>query len=277
MKGNREFTQFEANEIRKLIAEKLLASHSDQKSIRRKIRNFKFFFSDFSSKKGYTIEDFENLIITRQIKIIGTPEIGAVENPNNVTKKNERARVNSTPDGNTSLENKLMDKGNFCSIENLDQHILNSTGFYCIKLKSGSKLPERYQRLLEKRKYEFVYLGIAKGQTLRERLSQELELKSPGTFFRSIGCVLGFQPIKGHLVGNSNQNNFKFPQEDKSEIIQWLKKNIELSIAKAKDDFSIEKDLIRKYCPLLNQSHNPLKLQELKNDLDKCRLIARNN
>ncbi len=37
----------------------------------------------------------------------------------------------------------------------------------------------------------------------------------------------------------------------------------------------IEKDFIQKYTPLLNDTHNPLKLQELKDDKAKCREIAR--
>ena len=144
-----------------------------------------------------------------------------------------------------------------------------------IKLKTNSRLPDRYQSILDKKKYKFIYIGKAEGQTLGERLAQELELKSPGTFFRSIGCVLKYLPIKGHLKGKANQNNFKFSTNDKSEIIEWLKKNVELSVVKFNGDFSIEIELIGKYCPLLNYTHNPMKLQELEDDKDKCREIAR--
>lgn len=66
-----------------------------------------------------------------------------------------------------------------------------------------------------------------------ERLGQELNHKKPGTFFRSIGCVLGYLPIKGHLKGKANQNNYKFSQDDTLEIINWLKDNIELSIVES--------------------------------------------
>lgn len=275
MKGKTEFTEFEANLIRKLIKQKLIASRNEQKTIRDKIRNFDFYFSDFSSKRGYTVQDFDNLIKSGEISISGKRK---VENKN-ITKNSKRYTQTQTTkqavNKVTDIEKKLIDNGKFCSIKDLNHDTLNSTGFYCIKLKKNSKLPDRYQSILEKRKYKYIYIGKAEGQTLRERLAQELELKKAGTFFRSIGCVLEYFPIKGHLKGKSNQNNFKFSKEDKSEIIKWLKDNVELSIANYSGDFNIESVLIKKYCPLLNDTHNPMKLQELKNDKNICRKIAR--
>lgn len=275
MKGKREFSKYEVNQIRKLINQKLMASKNEQKTIRNKIRGFDFYFSDFSSKKGYTVQDFDNLIKTGEIRIIGNEEFENKHIKKDPKNDLQTLAIENPATKKMNIENELIVNGKFCSIKDLNQSILNSTGFYCIKLKTNSRLPERYQKILDKRTYKFIYVGKAEGQTLRERLAQELELKSPGTFFRSIGCVLKYHPIKGHLKGKSNQNNFKFSKNDKSEIIEWLNKNIELSIVKYKGDFSIESELIGKYCPLLNDTHNPMKLQELKDDKDKCRKIAR--
>ncbi len=275
MKGKTEFTKSEANQIRKLINQKLNASKNEQKTIRNKIRNIGFYFSDFSNKKGYTVQDFENLIKTGEIKIIGN-EILEKSQIKSEAKTNSQNSTNEIPVvENEDIENALIINEKFCSIKDLNQNILNSTGFYCIRLKKNSRLPDRYQSILNQRKNKLIYIGKAEGQTLRERLAQELELKSPGTFFRSIGCVLKYFPIKGHLKGKSNQNNFKFSTEDKSEIIEWLRNNVELSISKYTGDFNIESKLIGKYCPLLNDTHNPMKLQELKDDKDRCRKIAR--
>lgn len=275
MKGKTEFTEFEANQIRKLINQKLNASKNEQKTIRNKIRSFDFYFSDFSSKKGYTVQDFENLIKTGEIKITGQEIIKNKQIKSEAKKISQNPTIVNAIIESTDIENELIKKGNFCSIKDLNQNILNSTGFYCIRLKGNSRLPDRYQNILDKRKHKFIYIGKAEGQTLRERLAQELELKSPGTFFRSIGCVLRYLPIKGHLKEKSNQNNFKFSNNDKSEIIEWLVNNVELSIAKYSGDFTVESKLIGKYCPLLNDTHNPMRLQELKDDKDKCRKIAR--
>ncbi len=75
MKRKRKFTKDEANKIRQLIKRKVVASNNEQKVIRNEIREIGFHYSDFSSKKGYTVEDFEELIASGLIKIIEGNEI----------------------------------------------------------------------------------------------------------------------------------------------------------------------------------------------------------
>jgi len=72
MDRKKSFTNTEIEQIKKLIAEKLLATPDKQKGIRAKIRKTGFHFSDFSSEKnGYTIADFEKLISSGAVKVIG--------------------------------------------------------------------------------------------------------------------------------------------------------------------------------------------------------------
>ena len=235
-----KFTEFEANQIRKLINKKLIASNNEQKTIRNKIRNLGFYFSEFSTKKGYTVQDFENLIKTGKIKIVGQ-EITENTQVDGQAKISFQNPTKTNPVfKNKEIENELIINGKFCSIKELNKNILNSTGFYCVRLKENSILPDRYQSILDQRKHKFIYIGKAEGQTLRERLAQELELKRPGTFFRSIGCVLEYLPEKGYLKRKSNQNNFKFSESDKNEIIEWLRNNIELSIVNFEGNFCVE-------------------------------------
>lgn len=163
---------------------------------------------------------------------------------------------------------------NFKNISDLENEILNGSGLYCIRLKENSKLPERYENILDDRAYKYIYIGKAT-TTLRSRLKEELEHVGPGTFFRSIGCVLGYRPMYGHLIGRANQNNYKFSDDDTDKIIDWLKNNVEVSIVKYDGDFSIEAELIRKYSPLLNIKHNPNSLHELGVDRQECIRIAR--
>ena len=59
MKGKQTFTKTEARKIRALIRQKLVADASTQKRIREEIRALKFFITDFSNKKRYTVEDFD--------------------------------------------------------------------------------------------------------------------------------------------------------------------------------------------------------------------------
>ncbi|HOA20641.1 MAG: hypothetical protein KA807_14940 [Prolixibacteraceae bacterium] len=163
---------------------------------------------------------------------------------------------------------------NFKNLSDLDDETLDSSGLYCIRLKENSKLPDRYQNILDSRKIKYIYIGKAT-TTLRSRMKEELEHIGPGTFFRSIGCALGYKPMHGHLIGLANQNNYRFSQDDKMKIIDWLNDNIEVSIVKYEGDFNIEANLIKQYCPLLNITHNPKKLQELKEDRQNCKRIAR--
>lgn len=147
----------------------------------------------------------------------------------------------------------------FCDFDKLNSSELDQMGFYIIKIKNGSKLPERYQRIINKRNSKLIYLGKAESQSLRERLNQEVYHTNPGTFFRSIGAVLGYTPISGHLKDKINQKNYKFSKTDTQGITKWLLANVEFSIHPIRDYFSIEKKLIEKHCPLLNYTHTILK------------------
>lgn len=272
MKGKKTFTREEAEKIRILINKKVRASKYEQKRIRDEIRAIGFYFSDFSNKKGYTVDDFEFLIRNKQIEItsmnveaVTIPQKSPIEK-DTLTDKDEQIK----------LENGLITKAKYYLAENIDSLIpKDKTGFYSIRLVNGKSLPERYQSILNKRPHKLIYIGRAEGQYLHKRYLQELRAVGHGTFFRSIGAVLGFLPVKGSLVGQSNQNNYRFSPEDNKKIIQWINSNLEVSWVSYSDDFSIEEKLIKKYCPLLNGTHNPLSLSELREDKDKCRVAAR--
>ena len=83
MKSKTEYTQMEADAIKELLRKKSLASRSEQKSIRRTIRNkHQFYISDFvRSSRGFGQSDFDRLIKFGRIKI--------VDHENPVFKKNK--------------------------------------------------------------------------------------------------------------------------------------------------------------------------------------------
>jgi len=58
MKSKETFTRSEADEIIRLIQEKLKADTTRQKSIRNKIRKIGFYASDYRFRNGYTVEQF---------------------------------------------------------------------------------------------------------------------------------------------------------------------------------------------------------------------------
>jgi len=262
------FTKNEYNELKKLISKKVLADRNEQKKIRNSIRKIGFHFSDFSSKKGYDISDLENLVRLGEIKIQG--DNSTVNKTPTKPNKNISHLSNSS---NLNMKDPFT-KTAFVDFNSLSQSSLNKTGLYCIKLKKDSKLPSRYQNILDQRSHRIIYIGKAQGQSLRDRLSQEIYHTNPGTFFRSIGAILNYTPIPGHLKDKRNQKNYKFSVKDTLSITDWLLNNTEFRIYPVEGDFSIENELIEKYCPLLNDKSNPLRLTELREDRKKCREIA---
>ena len=162
----------------------------------------------------------------------------------------------------------------FKNYADLDQDILTKKGIYCIRLKDGCYLPEPFQTIHLSREYKYLYIGKS-DSTLKDRLEEEIEHKRPGTFFRNIGALLGYEPIIGHLVGKKNVNNYKFSKQNTDAIIQWLYENVEIFIKEDKCD--IEKELIRFYSPLINWTYNNNQCYELKLAREKCRKIARNH
>ena len=72
MKGKKSFTILEIDTIKKLINKKGRATKNHQKVIRNRIRKIGFYFSDFSSKKGYNKKDLESLIKNGQVKVTKT-------------------------------------------------------------------------------------------------------------------------------------------------------------------------------------------------------------
>lgn len=275
MKGKNIFTSKEAEQIKILINQKVKATKSHQKIIRDKIRAKGFYFSDFSNdKKGYTIEDFDNLVRTKAIAI--TESYKDVSTLPNIPQSPQINSLKKKIIDIAYLEDKLITKGVYYNAQAVNSLIpKNKTGFYSIQLMEGKSLPREYQSFLLTRAHKIIYIGKAEDQYLYNRICQEIRGVGHGTFFRSIGAVLGFLPPQESLIGKINQNNYKFSKEDKKEIIAWINSNLEISWISYDGDFTIEKELINKYCPLLNDRHNPQSLKELKQDKNKCRLIAR--
>ena len=165
---------------------------------------------------------------------------------------------------------------NFTSYGKLNEEILSSRGFYVIKLRCESILPISYQDELIERANSILYIGKAEGQSLRKRLEQEILHKGAGTFFRSIGAVLGKRPPFESLKEKKNKKNYRFNERDNQFIIGWLLQNVEIAIEKFEGDFNKEESkMIKKYAPLLNYTHNPLKSKQLERDRELCREIAR--
>ncbi len=78
MQGRDTFAQREAQEIRALLARKVSAGRNEQKGIRGKLRRgYGFYISDFSAFPGFGPADFDRLIASGRVRIIGAGQIGA--------------------------------------------------------------------------------------------------------------------------------------------------------------------------------------------------------
>jgi hypothetical protein len=202
--------------------------------------------------------------------------IHTVEKPRVISRSNAKElSVNSTSTADTEqLARILMDEKNFKSALKIDNIVPNSPGLYCVRIKEISKLPKYFAEHLADRKHNIIYIGIA-SQSLNDRLNQELRAKGHGTFFRSIGAVLGFRPPKGSLVTKANKRNYKFSAPDEEKIIAWINDNLTVNwIGHSRDLESIESELITEYRPLINIDKNPFKLQLLLDLRAECVRIA---
>jgi hypothetical protein len=255
--------------------------------IRAKIRKLGFFFSDFSnSKDGYTISDFEALIRSGQIKVIGenykpTTKATTATKPieNSVILKQQKIKnyaVVKVPTIDiTEVETKLMYEKEFKSADTIDNLVSANPGLYCIRITDINKLPKPFDTHLTDRKHNIIYIGIATKSLKTRFLNQELRAKGHGTFFRSIGAFLGYRPPKGSLLTKKNKYNYKFSKTDEQKIIKWINENLIVNWINFSGDFKkIETELLNKYRPLINIAKNPSALQLLLDLRTECVEIA---
>ena len=133
------------------------------------------------------------------------------------------------------------------------------------------------EKNLKDRNHNIIYIGIASQSLSKRFLNQELRAKGHGTFFRSIGAILGYKPAKGSLSTKANKRNYTFPAKDKQTIIEWVNSNLIINWVVFNGDFeTIETDLIQRHLPLLNLAKNPLPLKQLSDLRAECVGIANN-
>jgi hypothetical protein len=133
MKSKQSFTKAEAEEIVRLIKEKLKADPAKQKGIRDKIRKKGFYASDYGFRDGYTVEQFLSIA-----KIIGgvLPNPGAIGKPTSIIKPTVQ-EIKPTSSRSTSDESYVIDLFD----EVLKLKAVRQHRFDFIKGDSGTKLP----------------------------------------------------------------------------------------------------------------------------------------
>lgn len=176
------------------------------------------------------------------------------------------------------IDKALMNEEKYRKASDIDTIVPNTSGLYCIRISDIEQLPNPFNIFLANRQHNIIYIGIS-SESLRTRfLNQELRAKGHGTFFRSIGAILGYRPLKGSLVAKKNKRNYKFSNTDEQKIINWINDNLVVNWIEFNDDFdTLETSLIQKYKPLINISKNPSALKELSDLRKICVQIANDN
>jgi len=152
-------------------------------------------------------------------------------------------------------------------------------GIYAILVQHLDALPKEIQQhqknIAALENVLYIGVGKAKGGGLFQRLiKQDLLHKGHSTFFRSLGAVLGYTPPPGSLTGKKNQWNYKFSEEDKTEIVGWISKHLRINYVAGKKAVSWEKSLIKCLKPALNLQSNPKRCKFVKDKRRTCREIA---
>jgi hypothetical protein len=169
----------------------------------------------------------------------------------------------------------LMNDKSFKSAGTIDNSVPDIPGLYCIRINEPKKLPTPFSTELENQNHNNVYIGIATQSLYRRMLNQELRANGHGTFFRSLGAILGYRPPHGSLIEKKNKRNYKFNSADERKIIDWINDNLKINWVKFDNDFeTIETSLIIKYKPILNISKNPYSIQRLSELRKECVGIA---
>lgn len=200
-------------------------------------------------------------------KKVATPKLKSSKQPKQVAQ-------NLISDVNPLIKN-LMNEANFKSINEIDCLVPDASGLYCIRITDVNRLPSPFNSILKERNHNIIYIGIASQSLSKRFLNQELRAKGHGTFFRSIGAVLGYLPPKGSLVEKKNKRNYKFNPKDEEKIIDWMNTNLAVNWVEINTNLeNIETLLINKYEPLLNLAKNPVALEILSELRKECLNIA---
>ncbi|MBZ0247438.1 MAG: winged helix-turn-helix domain-containing protein [Cyclobacteriaceae bacterium] len=189
---------------------------------------------------------------------------------------NRKARINTLGADQTLLVKDLMNDKNFRPAGSIDSLVPDDPGLYCIRISNPQVFNPTFAKVLEERNHNIVYIGMATQNLSKRFLGQELRAIGHGTFFRSLGAVLGYRPEPGSLKNKKNQNNYTFSETDKKKIITWINQNLLVNWVAVEGNLSaIEDKLIKVYLPLLNISKNPGALKELIELRGDCKRIAR--
>ncbi|SDS58164.1 hypothetical protein SAMN05192545_1655 [Maribacter dokdonensis] len=227
-----------------------------------------------SSQIGARVKNYPHLF--RKIDGLITLKSKTGILPKKPVKKLNNVSADSVSSDSSLLMKVLMNQKNFKSVKESEINIPDKPGLYCIGIKNIKALSSNLTKTLHERNHNIIYIGLASKSLKKRFLGQELRAKGHGTFFRSLGAVLGYRPETGSLVGMRNQNNYKFSKANEQKIISWINTNLIINWVAVEAHLNeTESKLLNEYSPLLNIAGNPGKLNEVIDLRNECKRIAR--
>lgn len=97
----------------------------------------------------------------------------------NITVKNVKKTVSKKPTPPTKKEampdeKLLMNERKFKSASSIDSIVPHDPGIYCVRINNIKTLPKAFRSVLEERKHNIIYIGVATGSLNSRFLNQEL-------------------------------------------------------------------------------------------------------
>ncbi len=175
----------------------------------------------------------------------------------------------------TLLEKALMNEKNFKSAGEIDGKVPDNAGLYCIRINDTSSIPKPFSAILQDRNHNIIYIGIATKSLSKRFLGQELRARGHGTFFRSMGAILGFRPEPGSLNDKANKKNYTFSKKDENAIVKWMNANLKVNWVEFEGTFdTVETTIIERHLPIVNIAKNRGAIKELSDLRAECVRIA---
>ena len=152
-----------------------------------------------------------------------------------------------------------------CEVEAL---LPRSPGKYAFFVEAVGRLPKPFvQEAMTRPVPTLLYIGKADVSLAQRVWLEECQHRRPGTFFRSVGAMLGYKSPKGGP-------NYEFAPSDKHRVIEWIASNLRVAWQAEVLEQSHrvgEQALISEFLPLLNLQGNPRKFAELTRLRAVCR------
>jgi hypothetical protein len=166
--------------------------------------------------------------------------------------------------------------GELISAKAAGNRLPHDPGLYAIIIDDPHSFPESFTAHLREQKNNLIYLGKTTDSLYKRLWEQDFRHKSPSTFFRAIGPILGYRPPKGSLAGKANKNNYKFSPADTQAIIGWITEHLSIRyvVMPSGEATLLEPSVISALRPLLNTQHNPNALPDIARLREECRKIA---